>query len=289
MTLKTTSFIVLTLALAGLAGGCSAVSGPAALVWGPLRGIRDRLHYSDECDEMMMGWRNLVYSQASWRNHRGQYVGHPYVHDFGEGFRAGYVDVASGNNGCPPAVPPRKYWSWRYQSPEGQAKVSAWFEGYAHGARAADEEGIGNWSQLQISYAIKAQYCDRCIGGEPGPMLVPTPNAPGALPNGPPPEVVPAMPQSELIIPGEAAIPRHKKRSAMHAPDPWRHLKTPGEMDFDLADPPGITFSLSDEFAEHKPAPALEDQVESRAAGWDKLAQRTPAHQLALTHYKGSR
>ncbi len=56
--------------------------------------------------------------------------------------------VADGSDGCTPSFPPNTYWGWRYQSAEGQAKVAAWFSGYPHGARAAEEDGVGNWTQI---------------------------------------------------------------------------------------------------------------------------------------------
>ncbi len=187
--------VLLSAALAVVCSGCTVLTAPASLVAGPVRGIKEQMHYYDEADELITGWRNLVWSQASWKKHQEQFESHPYVHDFGEGFRAGYRNVASCGNGCPPPVAPRKYWSWRYQTPEGQAKMAAWFEGYPHGARAAEEEGIGNWSQIQISYATRQEYCDRCIGGMPGPTLVPgTPPGPGV-------ELIPPQGPGELMMP----------------------------------------------------------------------------------------
>jgi len=95
---------------------------------------------------------------------RAQFEGQPYIEHFGAGFRAGYEDVAGGANGCTPALPPRKYWTWKYQTPEGQGKTAAWFAGYPHGAKAAEEDGAGNFSQIQTSAEIKAEYG---LGHEP--------------------------------------------------------------------------------------------------------------------------
>jgi hypothetical protein len=196
---------VLCTTLAACASGCTALTAPTTLITGPARGIKEQLHYYDEADELITGWRNLVYSQAAWRKHREQFAAHPYQHEFGEGFRCGYRNVAAGGNGCPPPMAPRKFWSWKYQTPEGQAKQAAWFEGFPHGARAAEEEGIGNWGQIQVSYAIKQQYCDRCIGGSPGPMLVPTPSQ--GPHHEPPVELVPHAAPGELIMPGGPPSP----------------------------------------------------------------------------------
>ena len=57
--------------------------------------------------------RNRSLARGAWRNQGGayQYAEHP-VH-FREGFIAGYSDVASGGDGCPPALPLRDRRSWK--------------------------------------------------------------------------------------------------------------------------------------------------------------------------------
>lgn len=129
------------------ASGCTA-----------LQGVRDVVQYNDMCDDFVIGWRNYVWANQAWHSVKPTYAGQPYVKDFGEGFRAGYCEVAAGGNGCPPPLPPRKYWSWKYQSPEGQAKVAAWFAGYPHGAATAEQECAGNWRQIQVSHVMEQQY-----------------------------------------------------------------------------------------------------------------------------------
>lgn len=129
------------------ASGCTA-----------LQGVRDLVQYNDVCDDFVIGWRNYVWANQAWHGAKPSYRGHPQLKDFGEGFRAGYRDVAAGGSGCPPPLPPRKYWSWKYQSPDGQAKVAAWFAGYPHGAATAEQECAGNWRQIQVSHVIEEQY-----------------------------------------------------------------------------------------------------------------------------------
>jgi hypothetical protein len=114
--------------------------------------------YNDTTNDYVMGWRNTVWARQAWHARKYQFVDEPQFHAFGQGFRDGYVSVASGGNGCPPPLPPRKYWNWRYQSGEGQAQVAAWFAGFPHGARAADEEGAGLYQQIQVSHPIEVQY-----------------------------------------------------------------------------------------------------------------------------------
>ena len=81
-----------------------------------------------------------------------------YVKDFCAGFRAGYEDMCNGSDGCTPAFPPNSYRGWQYQSSEGQAKSQAWFAGYPHGARAAEEEGVVHWNQVPMSAGTQAKY-----------------------------------------------------------------------------------------------------------------------------------
>lgn len=186
--------------LLATSGGCSM-----------LQGARDYVQYNDDTDSFVVGWRNYVWANKAWHARKGYYAGEQYVEDFGEGFRSGYRDAAWGSNGCPPPLPPRKYWSWKYQSPEGQAKMAAWFSGYPHGARAAEEECAGNWRQIPVSHVIEQQYSpefeqariprrDGSYFPQPGEM--PTPGQPD--PAGPPPGPVALPPDGYLPQPWTA-------------------------------------------------------------------------------------
>ena len=149
-----------------------------------MQGVNNHIAYNDSTNDFVMGWRNSVWASQTWHSQKGHFVDHPEFRAFGAGFRDGYRDVASGGNGCPPPVPPRKYWSWKYQTPEGQCKVAAWFEGFGHGARAAEEDGAGNFQDIQVSYAIEAQYSPEFQNGQ-----------------------IPSLNPGEYIIPGESFEP----------------------------------------------------------------------------------
>jgi hypothetical protein len=56
--------------------------------------------------------------------------------DFEKGFKAGWVEVAQGGNGCLPPVPPKCYWKPCYQDCEGMKQVKCWYDGYCLGAQA---------------------------------------------------------------------------------------------------------------------------------------------------------
>jgi hypothetical protein len=144
---------LLAITTAMVSGGCTTLSG-----------VRDYITYNDCQNDFVIGWRNRSWASQAWFMRRGQFEGQPYIDHFGAGFRAGYEDVAGGSNGCTPALPPRKYWTWKYQTPEGQGKTAAWYSGYPHGAKAAEEDGAGYYSQIQVSAEMKAEYG---LGHEP--------------------------------------------------------------------------------------------------------------------------
>lgn len=129
------------------AGGCSTLGN-----------LEQNLKYNDSFSEWVVGQRDSAWAAKAWHLRKHHFCNERYLKDFSEGFRAGYADVAGGSNGCTPAFPPRQYWGWRYQSPEGQARVAAWFSGYPHGARAAEEDGVGGYSQLQMSSTTYNEY-----------------------------------------------------------------------------------------------------------------------------------
>jgi hypothetical protein len=130
------------------------------------RGVNAQVAYNDRVNDFVLGWRNSVWARQAWYERADHFVGEPHLAVFGAGFRSGYADVAAGGSGCPPPLPPRKYWSWQYQTPEGQAKVAAWFSGYPHGARAAEEEQAGEYQNIQVSYVIEQQYSPEFQSGE---------------------------------------------------------------------------------------------------------------------------
>lgn len=109
-------------------------------------------------NDTMIVLRNRSFSAKAWHRRKHNFCREKYINDFCAGFRSGFEDVAGGSDGCTPAFPPKEYWSWEFQSAEGQARTAAWMAGYPHGARAAEEDGAANWTQLQMSTGLQAQY-----------------------------------------------------------------------------------------------------------------------------------
>jgi len=142
-----------------------------------MTGIHQGITNNEALDEFMIGYRNRAWSARSWHNNKHKFCDRKHMRDFQTGYRQGYEDVAAGGNGCTPTMAPSEYWGWKYQSPEGQSKVNAWFEAYPLGARAAEEDGLGNWGHIQTM--LPAQQVTQPAGALPGPA--PTGGAPTAI------------------------------------------------------------------------------------------------------------
>ncbi|MCA9130543.1 MAG: hypothetical protein KDB22_25820 [Planctomycetales bacterium] len=123
--------------------------------------------------------RNRSFSAKGWHRRKDAYCREKHLGDFCKGFRAGYEAVCEGgNNGCTPAFPPSDYWSWEYQSGEGHERTAAWFAGYPHGARAAEEDGVAHWHQVPMSAGMQAEYQQAGILTHEGALYpIPDPNA----------------------------------------------------------------------------------------------------------------
>lgn len=128
------------------------------------RGLGRGLSQHEFLDELMIGYRNSAWSARAWLCRRDRYINHPYLADFEAGFRAGYEAVAEGSNGCVPAVCPRAYWGWQYQSADGQKRMNAWFEAFPLGVQAAEEDGIGHWGHVATAF-VGAAPCQTCPSG----------------------------------------------------------------------------------------------------------------------------
>ena len=151
-------------------------------------GMNNSWQYNGYWNQTMMGHRNKSSASKAWHCRKHHFCNEKYLREFSHGFRAGYMDVADGGKGCTPSFPPREYWGWKYQSCEGQARVAAWYSGFPHGARAAEEDGIGTWTQIQTSSAIQQQYAQHGMLNAESSGMYPIPQA--AVPNGRPPAVV---------------------------------------------------------------------------------------------------
>lgn len=173
-----------------------------------LRSAARKLSQHEQLDEFMVDYRNRAWSARAWLCRKDQFRNHRFLADFEAGFRAGYEDVAAGGSGCVPAVCPRSYWGWQYQSADGQSRMNAWFEGYPLGVKAAEEDGIGHWGHVATSITA-APPCQNCPTG--AVLAVPAVPPPGQPPSGVQPEhrLIP-----ELVEPEQLPVPFSESVSA---------------------------------------------------------------------------
>jgi len=112
------------------------------LVAGCLYEIRDEIN---DCE---LQCKNSCCAKMAWHRCSGVYQSIEYRRDFKAGFLSGYSSVAYGSNGCPPSLPPSCYWKTIHTNQTGKARANAWFDGYSHGALAAEADGIAESNRI---------------------------------------------------------------------------------------------------------------------------------------------
>ena len=181
--------------------GCAAISAGSGCSM--MSNVGRLVTQHEGLDDFIIGHRNSAWAAKSWHKNKHRFCNQPHYADFEAGYRAGYIEVASGGYGCTPTMAPREYWGWKYQSPEGQAKVSAWFAGFPHGARAAEEDGLGNWNSIRTTASSAPNCGTNCAPSPVGPEGTPiTPVPESAV--GPEVHAVPASGGSPTVrtVPG---------------------------------------------------------------------------------------
>jgi hypothetical protein len=168
-----------------LVGGCA-----------PLTGVQNEFDYSHDMYQLTTQLENSLRAYQAWERRETQFCDEPHLWDFAAGFRQGYYDVASGEDGCPPPLPPRTYWASCFETVKGQRRIEAWFAGHRSGADAAMEEAAGVFRPILASAEIRHQRALPCAepvsASEPAPEPAPVPAPESAA--GKIPESVPAGP-----------------------------------------------------------------------------------------------
>lgn len=98
------------------------------------------LHFERYSDEFWRRVRDKNLAEEAWERAQGM-APQPYSKHYARGFKEGYVNYLTGGDGNTPLVPPRRYWSFFYQSPEGNEAIQDWFAGWRHGDAVAKESG----------------------------------------------------------------------------------------------------------------------------------------------------
>ena len=192
---------ITALGLFGLVGlsGCSTFSN-----------VHKALVNSTHWNETVVTMRNRSFSAKAWHCRKHHFCNQKYINDFCAGFRTGYEDVANGADGCTPAFPPKEYWSWEFQSAEGASRTAAWYAGYPHGVRAAEEDGVAHWAQLPMSVGLQAEYQQAGVFEHQG-GLYPIPSGP--VPDSPVGMSYSSMQGEEILV--EPAMPPQAMPQAM--------------------------------------------------------------------------
>ena len=139
-----------------------------------------------------------------------------YPHDFEKGFRDGYYDIITGNEGCPPVVPPPCYWHPNQILDDHDNRRIAYYNGFEAGVAAAGCQPETHYLKVHTSCrcplpteaccpapAAAACGCQSPCGGACGGLPAPiTPAAPAVI------ESVPAAPSplSDAAPMGESDV-----------------------------------------------------------------------------------
>ena len=153
------------------------------------RGLNHWRHEFQGCvSNHMVDYSNRALAEKAWIRGKNRFRDRQYRQEFKDGFVQGYLNVASGGDGCTPTLAPPKYWGWAYQTPHGQAAVNAFFQGFPFGAQAAEQDGVGYWSEIPTSGLSKTltPSGSGVISQETVPMPVPEAPTPEARDTTPP-------------------------------------------------------------------------------------------------------
>jgi hypothetical protein len=97
--------------------------------------------------DMQYSCSNYCRAFMAWQTQSKKFNGR-HSADYATGWKKGYFSVAMGGPGCPPAIPPERYWRSKYQSLEGQRAIEAWYRGFEDGSLASERDGTNNWHEV---------------------------------------------------------------------------------------------------------------------------------------------
>jgi hypothetical protein len=111
-----------------------------------------------ECYDCWDAW-------CAWHRAKHCYANEPNLHAFGAGFRAGYIHIMNGGNGCPPMLAPRKYWGTHccFRGDGCESPSLAWFNGFSQGVVQGLYEGVAGRNQIVTSRDLYGCECEETI------------------------------------------------------------------------------------------------------------------------------
>lgn len=176
--------ILIILLLGCAASGCSLIENAAHTL------VIQPLHYCAHKDKYSSHHRHRQMAKDAWESIEAGAPRCTYSFDYGVGFREGYADFLDAGPGNTPALPPRRYWKGRYQTPTGHQAILDWYQGFRHGANVAAESGWRQFVTLPSPLSVEPAHLH---------------TAPQAI-STPPAELIPTPPPSQLIDPPPSAL-----------------------------------------------------------------------------------
>jgi hypothetical protein len=170
--------------------------------------------------------RNRELADEAWGTFFSKHPTLEYSKDFECGFKEGFADyLFSGGTGAPPPVPPRCYWNFKYETPQGHQAAQNWFAGFRAGAESARESGYRKLVLIPASTVLPQ------AGTQTSPASSPSPSAASSTSPGsgtrtdemlPPPKPVPSsenpaieMPPTSEAQPPPPPMPSHLSEEAL--------------------------------------------------------------------------
>ena len=138
---------------------------------------------------------------------------------FRKGYQQAYIDIAMGDSGEVPPVPPEEYWAAHYRTPQGYLEVQEWFTGYKLGAEHALADGRYDYNKIATPYSLMdwnqsvADHWDdtTTYSQERQPMQPTRQVAPPAPMSTPYQNQTPQPPKLTLPAPPAPAVPEHSQ------------------------------------------------------------------------------
>jgi hypothetical protein len=133
-------------------------------------------------------------AEQAWKDLVSKTPEPQFSEHYEDGFKDGFCDyLFLGGSGSPPPLPPRRYWKRQFETPEGHLAIGQWYDGFVHGAAAAEASGYRQFVAVPPS-----------LGPVPYSMID---AAPMQLQPAPAPNVAP--PAEEVPLPAAADVSRH--------------------------------------------------------------------------------
>ncbi|QDU48202.1 hypothetical protein Pan110_05150 [Gimesia panareensis] len=145
---------------------------------------------------------------------------------FRKGYQEAYIDIALGESGTVPPVPPEEYWAAHYRTPEGYMEVQEWFTGYKLGSEHARADGRYDYNRIATPYSL-AGWEQPVSEPWDGNVVYPQEASPSEAPfqshPAPAPAATPSIRKPETMLPPPpAAAPRTPLKTV-----PQKHLPQP--------------------------------------------------------------